>query len=204
MSQKFRNWDERYQGDEYLFGTEPNDFLRSVADRLPPAARVLCLADGEGRNGVYLATLGHQVTSIDQSAVGLEKARSLASTHGVKIEPVTADLTQHDLGENEWDGIVSIFFHISPELRAMIYPRVVRALKPGGMLILESYRPEQLTYGTGGPPVADHMLTEEIVTAAFSELEITHLESVERDVIEGSGHTGKAAVLQLIAIKTRE
>lgn len=198
---KIRNWDERYAGTDYLFGTEPNDFLVSVASRIPDRSDVLCLADGEGRNGVHLATLGHKVTAIDQSSTGLKKAEQLAADKGVSLTTIVADLSDYDLGDAKWDCIVSIFFHMPSELREKIYPRIVSALKPGGILILESYRPEQLEYGTGGPPIADYLLTEEIVLDAFADLHIDHLVSIERDVLEGSGHTGRAAVLQLVAVR---
>ena len=159
----------------------------------------MCLADGEGRNGVYLATLGHSITAIDQSQVGLDKAKQLAEQKQVSIDTIEADLVEYDLGVESWDCIVSIFFHIPPEVRGRIYPRIIKALKPGGILILESYTPEQLDYGTGGPPIADLMLTGKDLEGYFSELHIEHLETLEREVIEGTGHTGLASVVQLIA-----
>ena len=196
---KFRDWNERYADSDYLFGTKPNDFLKSVAGRLAPSSQILCLADGEGRNGVYLATLGHQITAVDQSRVGLEKAKQLAEQKQVSIDTIEADLAEYDLGVESWDCIVSIFFHIPPEVRDRIYPRIISALKPGGILILESYTPEQLSYGTGGPPIADLMLTKAELERDFSEMKIEHLEQLERDVVEGSGHTGLASVVQLFA-----
>lgn len=197
-----KNWDERYASDEFVFGTEPNDFLKSVAETIPAQSRVLCLADGEGRNGVYLASLGHQVTAIDQSATGLNKAQELAKTRGVDIITVVADLAEYALGVNNWDCIVSIFFHMPMVLRDRIYPRIIEALAPEGLLILESYTPEQLNFGTGGPPVAELMLTPDELKRHFNELEILHLRQLEREVIEGSGHTGRASVVQLKAKKS--
>ncbi|MFT6436100.1 MAG: SAM-dependent methyltransferase [Candidatus Azotimanducaceae bacterium] len=195
-------WNDRYDGDDYFFGTEPNDFLKSVAGEIPCNAKVLCLADGEGRNGVYLAQLGHQVTSVDMSNIGLEKAEKLATVNNVSIATIQADLSEYDLGEAQWDCVVSIFFHIPPKLQQIIYPRIIRSLKPGGLLILESYTPEQLKFGTGGPPSAELMLTLELAKYAFGELEFLHAEKLERDVIEGVGHTGHAAVFQLLARKS--
>lgn len=195
------SWDDRYADDDYLFGTEPNGFLSLVANTIPANSRVLCLADGEGRNGVYLASLGHKVTSIDLSQVGLNKATQLAEKNQVDIETIQADLSTHDLGIESWDCIVSIFFHIPPALQATIYPRIIEALKPGGRLILESYTPDQLQFGTGGPPIASLMLTREIVETAFAALSFDHLQELERDVTEGLGHTGRAAVLQLLATR---
>ena len=198
---KISNWDERYADTGYLFGTTPNDLLKSVADRLAPNSRVLCLADGEGRNGVYLATLGHKVTAVDQSRVGLEKAKKLAEEKQVSIETVNADLAEYNLGVESWDCIVSIFFHIPRALRACIYPRIMTALKPGCILILESYTPEQLNHGTGGPRTADLMLTKGELAQHFSEMNLEHLQELEREVIEGTGHTGLASVVQLLALR---
>lgn len=199
---KKQGWNNRYDVDEYLFGKEPNDFLKDVAHVLPSAAKVLCIADGEGRNGVYLASLGHDVTSVDQSGVGLQKASALATEQGVAISTVEADLTEYDLGEEQWDAVVSIFFHIPEEPRTQIYKRVTRSLKPGGLLILESYTPDQLKFRTGGPPTTELMMTESIARQTFPELEFERCEELQRDVIEGSGHTGRAAVLQVIARRT--
>lgn len=195
------NWDVRYDSDTYVFGTEPNDFLKSVAEQIKPNSKVLCLADGEGRNGVYLAEQGHQVTAIDQSQVGLDKAQQLAQKRGVKLATTVADLSDYDLGRECWDCIVSIFFHIPPVLQKVIYPRVIDALKPGGLLILESYTPKQLEFKTGGPPVAENMLTADQASAAFAALDIQLCTELEREVIEGVGHTGHAAVLQFMGVK---
>lgn len=200
-SKKFKDWDDRYADSDYLFGTAPNDFLKSVAERLPPNSRILCLADGEGRNGVYLATLGHKVTAVDQSRVGLEKAKKLAKQKQVSIETIKADLAEYDLGVESWDCIVSIFFHIPSSVRAHIYPRIITALKPGSILILESYTPEQLNHGTGGPPIAELMLTKDELAQYFSEMNLEHLQELEREVIEGTGHTGLASVVQLLALR---
>ncbi|HAT26132.1 MAG TPA: SAM-dependent methyltransferase [Gammaproteobacteria bacterium] len=200
-SKKFKDWDDRYADSDYLFGTAPNDFLKSVAERLPSNSRILCLADGEGRNGVYLATLGHKVTAVDQSRVGLEKAKKLAKQKQVSIETIKADLAEYDLGVESWDCIVSIFFHIPSSVRAHIYPRIITALKPGGILILESYTPEQLNHGTGGPPIAELMLTKDELAQYFSEMNLEHLQELEREVIEGTGHTGLASVVQLLALR---
>ncbi len=196
-----KHWDDRYGSDDYLFGTEPNDFLTSVADKIQDNGDVLCLADGEGRNGLYLAKEGHKVTSIDLSPVGLAKAEKLAAAHDVTITTEVADLSERSLGENAWDCIVSIFFHIPPAVRDIVYPNIIKGLKPGGLLILESYTPRQLEFGTGGPPFAELMLTEDDVRSAFSALNIEHCKELERNVVEGSGHTGQASVVQLLARK---
>jgi 2-polyprenyl-3-methyl-5-hydroxy-6-metoxy-1,4-benzoquinol methylase len=200
-SKKFRDWDDRYAASDYLFGTAPNDFLKTVAHQLAPNSQILCLADGEGRNGVYLAAQGHTVTAIDQSRVGLKKAKKLAQQKQVSVETIKADLAEYDLGVESWDCIVSIFFHIPSEVRANIYPRIIAALKPGGSLILESYTPNQLNHKTGGPPTSDLMLTKDQLTQYFSEMNLEHLQELEREVIEGTGHTGLASVVQLLALR---
>ena len=200
-SKKFRDWDDRYAASDYLFGTAPNDFLKTVAHQLAPNSQILCLADGEGRNGVYLAAQGHTVTAVDQSRVGLEKAKKLAQQKQVSVETIKADLAEYDLGVESWDCIVSIFFHIPSEVRANIYPRIIAALKPGGSLILESYTPNQLNHKTGGPPTSGLMLTKDQLTQYFSEMNLEHLQELEREVIEGTGHTGLASVVQLLALR---
>ena len=179
----------------------PNDFLKSIVDRLTPNSRVLCLADGEGRNGVYLATQGHKVTAVDQSRVGLEKANKLTEQKQVSIKTVNADLAEYDLGIESWDCIVSIFFHIPSAVRAHIYPRIITALKPGCALILEYYTPEQLNHGTGGPRISDLMLTKNELAQHFSQIHIEPLQELEPEVIEGTGHTGLASVVHLFALR---
>jgi len=193
-------WDERYARDEYLFGVEPNDFLAEVAPRIPQG-KVLCLADGEGRNGVYVASLGHKVTSIDASNVASSKALQLAEQKGVAIDAIVADLREYDLGEASWDCVVSIFFHMPPDMRRDMHGRVERAIKPGGHLILEAYTPKQLEYRTGGPPTVELLQTLEILKEDFPGLTFIHAVEKERDVYEGVGHAGHAAVVQLLARK---
>ncbi|XOV90706.1 MAG: SAM-dependent methyltransferase [Pseudomonadota bacterium] len=193
-------WDDRYASDEYLFGTEPNDFLKASAAKLPPG-RILCLADGEGRNGVYLAEQGYDVTSIDGSAVALAKARRLADARGVTLTTHQADLFDYDPGEACWDGIVIIFFHMPPDKRRQVHALVERALVPGGVLVHEAYTPEQLNFRTGGPPVAEFLQTVSILRQDFPGLVFEHALELERDVVEGKGHFGRASVVQLIARK---
>lgn len=195
-------WDERFAQDAYVYGTEPNDFLRAFASKLPPPpARVLSLAEGEGRNGVYLAGLGHEVTAVDSSRVGLEKARRLADEKGVEIETVQADLASYAIEPAAWDVVVSIFCHLPPELRRRVHRQVVEGLRPGGMVLLEAYTPEQLRHRTGGPPRLELLYTAELLREDFAGLEFLHLEELERDVTEGILHRGLAAVVQLLARK---
>lgn len=192
-------WDERYSADEYVYGTAPNDFLRDHVKDLTPGGRVLCLADGEGRNGVFLARQGMHVTSIDQSAVGLDKARALAEQQGVPIETVVGDLAVVDLGVEQWDSIVSIFCHLPAAIRADVHQRVVRALRPGGVFLLEAYTPEQLGHKTGGPPTVDLLMTADALSAELQGLDVLLSREVTRDIHEGRLHDGCSAVVQFIA-----
>ncbi|MFT7043445.1 MAG: SAM-dependent methyltransferase [Candidatus Azotimanducaceae bacterium] len=193
-------WDERYQGTDYLFGTEPNDFLATAVQGLVPA-ETLCLADGEGRNGVFLAGLGHRVTSLDASTVGLEKAQLLASQHDVSIKTRLADLTTEDLGHETWDLIVSIFFHLPTAERHALHQRIARALRPGGRIILEAYTPAQLAFKTGGPSRPEMLMSLPLLRADFAGLAVVHAIELERDVVEGAGHIGRSAVVQFVADK---
>ncbi len=194
-------WDQRYDTDQYIYGTKPNDFLAAQIDALPSAGKVLCLADGEGRNGVFLASRGHRVTSVDASAVGLNKARQLAASMDVEIETIVADLAQFDLGQGRWDAIVSIYCHLPPSLRQQVHAAAVQALAPGGVMLLEAYTPAQLQYRTGGPPVEALMMTADGLRQEFEGLDFEILHEIERDVVEGVGHKGHAAVVQVVARK---
>lgn len=193
-------WDERYASEDYAFGTEPNDFLRAEAGRIA-CGNVLCMADGEGRNGVYLAGLGHAVLSVDLSSVGLHKAEKLAAARGVQIETCVADLDEFPIERDSWNGIVSIFCHTPSAVRAQLHQRVVAGLKPGGIFILEAYTPDQLAHDTGGPSSVDLLMTSVALEAELAGLDLVHNIQLERDVVEGSFHTGRAAVVQVVGIK---
>lgn len=195
-------WDERYAQPGFAYGSEPNDFLAASATRyLPPKGEVLCLAEGEGRNAVFLARRGFRVTGVDSSAVGLEKARQLAARHGVSIETIVADLADYDLGVARWDGIVSIWCHTPPSLRARLHRDAVAALRPGGVFVLEAYTPKQLEYRTGGPPTAEPMMTLDGLREELVGLELLVGEEKVREVHEGRYHDGPSAVVQVVARK---
>jgi 2-polyprenyl-3-methyl-5-hydroxy-6-metoxy-1,4-benzoquinol methylase len=193
-------WNDRYGQSDYFYGTEPNDFLSMTAHRMPMGA-VMCLADGEGRNSTFLASLGYEVSSVDISPVGIQKTLELARRKHVEVNAEVGDLESFDLGVNKWQGIVSIFCHLPSELRRDVHRRVVAALAPGGVVILEAYTPNQIGRGTGGPQSADLLMTTESLQEEFSHLEILHLQEVDREVIEGTGHSGTASVVQLVARK---
>ena len=195
-------WDERYGDAEYAFGTEPNDFLRDETGRIPSGGDVLCLADGEGRNGVYLAEQGYTVCSVDLSEVGLEKARKLASANGVSIDFEMADLKTWNWDGASYDFVVAIFIQFAdPAFRAEIFDGMKRAVKPGGLILLHGYTPKQIEYGTGGPGVVENLYTEELLCSAFADFEIEELSSYDKVIDEGPGHSGISALIDLVARK---
>lgn len=192
-------WNQRYDTDAYVYGTEPNEFLKQQADKLPKG-KILCLADGEGRNSVYLASLGYEVTAVDASDVGLAKAQKLATEKGVTITTQVADLADYDMGQGQWQGIVSIFCHLPPPLRKQVHGNINAALAKGGVFLLEAYTPKQLQHGTGGPPNEAMMMTAAGLANELTGLQIQRCEELERDVSEGVGHSGTGAVVQLVGV----
>jgi len=195
-------WDKRYSTDEYLFGTAPNAFLAREVKRLAPGAKILAVADGEGRNSVFLAEQGHRVLATDVSQTALDKARRLAEQRAVEVEYRQVDLAEWDWPEGAFDAVVGIFIQFAgPALREGIFAGIYRSLKSGGLLLLQGYREEQLAYGTGGPPNIENLYTVDGIRRAFSKWEIELLESYDGNVEEGSGHSGKSALIDLIARK---
>jgi SAM-dependent methyltransferase len=196
-------WDERYSQPGFAYGTEPNEFLAAVAGRIP-VGPVLSLGEGEGRNAAFLAGLGHRVVAVDQSDVGLAKAMRLAADRGLVIETVCADLATFTIEPGAWAGIVSIFCHLPRRVRVPLYAAVVRGLRPGGVLVLEAYTPEQINRGTGGPKDPDMLPALAELTAELAGLEFVHARELDREVREGAYHTGVASVVQIIGVKPAE
>jgi 2-polyprenyl-3-methyl-5-hydroxy-6-metoxy-1,4-benzoquinol methylase len=194
-------WDERYGESEYFYGTEPNSFLAAHAANFQPGAKVLCLAEGEGRNAVYLAKLGCKVTAIDSSKVGLQKLHSLAALRGVKVETICCDIADYSFENQQWDAMISIWCHLPSELRARVHQAVVKSLKPNGFFLLESYTPEQLKFKTGGPQDSDLMPTLGQLEIELNGLNATLKQELQRDVSEGFGHRGRSAVVQYIGFR---
>ena len=193
-------WNERYSSESFAYGTKANDFLVSMIDRLP-TGKILCLAEGEGRNAVWLAQQGNEVTAVDASDVGLQKADRLAKMRGVEITTVHADLADYDIGTQKWDAIISIFCHLPPGLRQDVHRRCVAGLRDDGMILLEAYTPSQLEYKTGGPPVAEMMMDMRSLRSELNGLRFLHLRECVRDIHEGEFHEGKGAVVQVLAMK---
>jgi SAM-dependent methyltransferase len=190
-------WDEKYSADHYIYGVEPNDFLKANFRALPQG-NILCLAEGEGRNAVFLARNGYQVTAVDSSAVGLRKAGKLAEENKVAIDFICCDLHSYDIGEEQWDGIVSIFCHVPAKLRQELHRKIMKGLKKDGVLLLEAYTANQLKHGTGGPPTEDLMYSKAILRKELENMKFSHLVELEREIIEGTYHCGVGAVVQAI------
>ncbi len=200
MKSEKERWDERFAAEDYVFGTAPNAFLARQRPLLPPAGRALAVADGEGRNGVWLAEQGLDVLSVDVSAVALGKARRLAAERGVAIRTEQADLSAWDWPSERFDVVAAIFIQFAPPgIRASIFRGLVGSLRPGGLLLLQGYRREQLAYGTGGPPHAENMYSAAMLREAFRDLTILHLDEHDSEIAEGKGHHGMSALVDLVA-----
>lgn len=193
-------WDERYDTGEYVYGTEPNDFLVQAFRTISPG-RVLNLAEGEGRNAVYLARQGHRVTGVDSSAVGLRKAHALAKANAVTIETIHADLADFDIEPERFDAITSFFWHPPQQLRHTVYRRAVAGLRPGGHFVLEAFTPRQLAYDSGGPKDPALLVEIEDLKRDLEGLEFPHAVELVRDFKEGLHHSGPGSVVQLIGVK---
>lgn len=203
MSKTAEMWNEKYKADEYYYGTKPNDFLRLAVQGLKPNARVLSVGEGEGRNAVFLAKQGFKVTAIDASSVGREKALLLAKSSGVELDYRVMDLGDgfESLG-GDWDAIVSIWCHLPLKLRQDFYKWTPGALRAGGVFIFEGYTPKQLEFGTGGPKdVALLCEPQDIrreLLASQTAVEFEVLQATEREVREGTGHSGRSSTLQIL------
>ena len=199
---ELERWNTRYAGERYWFGAAPSAFLVAQLHRLPAGARVLCVADGEGRNGVWLASRGHRVTAFDFSPEGVAKAQRLAAAQGVAVDFQQADVNDWNWTETPYDAVVAIFVQFAtPAERERMFAGIVTALRPGGVLLLQGYRPEQLALGTGGPKIASHFYTEPLLQEQLAALEIVYLESHDSALAEGEGHAGPSALIDLVGIK---
>ncbi|MEO0557586.1 MAG: class I SAM-dependent methyltransferase [Bacteroidota bacterium] len=193
-------WDARFAEPTLAYGAAPNDFLKDSADRLP-VGRTLCLAEGQGRNAVYLARRGHDVLAVDLSDVGLARARQLASERGVEIATQVADLGAFEIEPGAWDCIVSIYAHTPADVRRRLHAQVAQGLRPGGAFVLEAYTPEQTRRDTGGPSgeaAIDITMTAAGLRDELAGLRVETLHEIEREVHEGPYHTGLAAVVQML------
>jgi SAM-dependent methyltransferase len=195
-------WESRFAVPEYVYGTAPNEFLVAHAHLLPKSGTVLSVADGEGRNGVWLAGRGLDVLAIDWSPSALAKAQALAAQRGVKLCTQQADIVRWQWPVAQFHVVVAIYFQfLTPDERHQVFARIRGALKPGGLLLIEGYRPKQLEYKTGGPSQVENLYTRELLEAefgSFSELRITEHDSMRS---EGTGHAGMSALIDLVGRK---
>jgi SAM-dependent methyltransferase len=199
---EFENWQQRYSGAAYVFGEEPNAFLVSRRDLLPKGARALAVADGEGRNGVWLAEQGLDVLSLDFSPIAQDKAQALAAKRNARLTFEVADVHEWSYPEQAYDVVVEIFAQFSsPAQRARKWAGMKRTLKPGGLLLIEGYTPKQLDYGTGGPKARENLYTRTLLEAEFGGFSCIDIAEAERTLSEGAGHSGMSAVIDLVAWK---
>lgn len=195
-------WNQRFSAPDYLFGTEPNTYLRDQVAFLPPSGHALCVADGEGRNSVWLARQGLQVQAFDISPVGVAKARKLAMDAGVRVDYQVADCDSWAWPLAQFDVVAGIFIQFAdPVMRSRMFAHMVACLKPGGLLILQGYTPKQIEYKTGGPGILAHLYTEEQLRRDFADMEILELHMYEADLAEGDHHLGRSALAGMRARK---
>lgn len=198
-----QTWDARFSTDDYIFGTAPNAWLTQHRDLLAPSSRVLAVADGEGRNSVWLAQQGLQVDAFDISPVGVSKATRLAQQSNVQVNYQVCGVDDFDWKVGEYDAVVAIFIQFAdPDTRATLFNRMKSALKPDGVILLQGYTPKQLDYKTGGPPNLDHLYTEELLRDAFGDMTLLELQAYEAVLREGTQHSGQSALIGLVARKS--
>lgn len=199
---EFLRWQQRYAEDAYLFGEAPNAFLARQAGLLKPGQKALAVADGEARNGVWLAEQGLKVVSLDFSPVAQQKGRALAQKRGVALEFCCADVHEWPYPEADYDVVIEIFTQFSsPAQRARKWAGMKAALKPGGLLLIEGYRPKQLDYATGGPKQVENLYDRALLQAAFGDFARLDVVEEDRALDEGSAHVGLSAVIDLIGWK---
>lgn len=195
-------WDERFSKPGRWFGDQPNAFLRREAARLPPAATVLSVADGEGRNAIHLAERGYRVSAFDLSPVAVEKARRWAAERGVRVDFQVSDIDSWTWAPAAFDAVAAIFVQFAgPASRARMFAGMWRTLKPGGLLLVQGYTPKQLEYGTGGPGRLDHLYTAQMLRELLPEAQWLVLREHEETLEEGSGHSGRSALIDAVALK---
>jgi len=194
-------WDKKYNTAEFVYGTEPNTFLKQNLPAITSGNKILSLGEGEGRNAIFLLKNGFQVTAIDQSIIGLTKASKWASTLGFNLNIICDDLKHHPREENHWDAIINIFAHMYTNERIKMHQRVEKALKVGGVYILEAYTVDQLKFDTGGPKELDLFMDFHTLKKELSHLSFEVEKEYIKEIREGIGHTGQSAVVSIVARK---
>jgi protein-L-isoaspartate O-methyltransferase len=204
LGEEYKRWEARYSVPDYIFGKEPNYFLAKCKPLLPASGRVLAVADGEGRNSVWLAELGLDVHAIDFSPTAQDKARALARERGVEVILELADVHNWAYPEAAYDVVCEIFTQFStPEERALKWAGMRKTLKPGGLLIIQGYTPKQLVYGTGGPKQLDQLYTRPLLEKAFAGFQNMVITEEELEMHEGTSHGGMSAVIGLTCQKNQ-
>ncbi len=203
QSSTAKAWDERFSQVDWMYGREPNRFLASLKNRLPSSGTALAVGDGEGRNGVWLARQGLDVTAIDASAVGLAKGEGLAVEHGVQAlyHTVEEDLQEWDWPREHYDLVAAIFIHYPSAMRKAMHDRYVAALKPGGLLVMECFEKRQLENGTGGPRDLDLLYDLNELKLDFTALELEMADDLDQDLHEGEFHKGQSALIRIVGRK---
>ena len=200
--QSAATWDQRYSDPDFVFGTEPNAYLAGQSGLLQPGRKALAVADGEGRNSVWLARQGAIVDAFDISPVGVDKARRLAGDAAVDVAYHVSSCDDWPWQAQAYDYVVAIFVQFAdPEMRDRLFANMVKTLKPGGFLVLQGYTPRQLEYGTGGPGLLAHLYTEDLLKAAFAGLRIVDMQAYDAQLNEGSRHSGMSALIGMVAQK---
>ncbi|MBC8366066.1 class I SAM-dependent methyltransferase [bacterium] len=194
-------WDERFKDEGFVYGTKPNGFLESVAGKFKPGGRLLSLGAGEGRNEVWLAERGFQVTAVDSSQVGLDKLQRLAAERGVQVETIFANALDYIPQAGAYDAAILIFLHVGSQLRPKLHDSLWSALRPGGFLAMEQFRREQIERESGGPRNIDMLYHSEEIPRDFPHADILIHQVLERDLDEGALHLGAACLLQVLARK---
>jgi len=205
FTEQTKFWNERFNKEEFIFGKEPNEYLvEQTNQHLKPGATVLCIADGEGRNGVWLAKQGMRVDAFDVSDIAIVKAKQFAKDNSVEVSYTLCDTDGWNWQANSYDAIIAIFIQFAdPAMRERIFKQAYLALKPGGILILQGYTPKQLEYKTGGPSALEHLYTEELISKLACEFQILDLTCYEKELSEGARHSGMSALLGLVAQKPK-
>ncbi|MGP4067047.1 class I SAM-dependent methyltransferase [Halobacillus sp. B29] len=189
-------WDQRFSEPDYAYGRQPNAFIKDMSERIPKNSKIGCFAEGEGRNGVYLAKMGHDVSILDQSDQGLNKALQLAKEEGVRIETVQGDLTEMEMESDQFDAAIMVFGHVPKQDQLFLMEQLIRSVKPGGHILFEVYSEEQLSYGTGGPKSTEMLYAAEDVLSWIKDYKCLHFYYGEAERNEGERHNGIGHVIQ--------
>lgn len=194
-------WDSRFSEEGYVYGTTENEFIKKMSEQIPNQSKIGCFAEGEGRNAVYLATLGHNVTTYDQSTVGLEKAATFAKQHQVNIETVAMDLTKEKAESDQYDAAIMVFGHVPKQDQNFLIENIIQSVKSGGHIIIEVYSENQIDYKSGGPPTVDHLYNPTDILSWIKPYKCIHFYYGEAVRNEGSRHTGLGHVIQTVIQK---